>query len=69
MKGVENDDERGHLLHLNSVPPGKLLFQAHVIEAQPQGVLLSLSASQTAYALRKSLEKSKDQAMQCSSTC
>ena len=40
MKGVENDDERGHLLHLNSVPPGKLLFQAHVIEAQPQGVLL-----------------------------
>ena len=42
---------RGHLLHLNSVPPGKLLFQAHVSEAQPQGVLLSLSASQAAYAL------------------
>ena len=43
---------RAHLLHLNSVPPGKLLFQAHVSEAQPQGVLLSRGASQAADALR-----------------
>ena len=44
MKG-EEDGVRGHLLHLNSMPPGKLSFQALVIEAQPQGVLLSLGAS------------------------
>ena len=42
----------GHLLHLYSVPPGKLPFQAHIVEAEPQGVLLSLGASQAAYALR-----------------
>lgn len=45
---------RGHLLHLSSVPPCKLLFKAHVSEAQPQGVLLSRGASQPAYALRNS---------------